>query len=238
MHVLFQDNAWVDTDVAVKIADLYKEDLAFAPDDAPNGRLFFFDNLDAHESEQFQTAMKPLRGRLMTFPPNMTDVLQPGTSWQVRRMPTTCECSLLQLLKALKQSSVDAGVGRYLKHRIATYLDDELENAQFMEKWTDGKFTTRERRVLITKWAGQAWDDFVARGGHKKYFTDTGCLMPTDGSTPAIKLQGLPTYRYPPYGIPLKFEIQIDTSSDESSSDDDNAFDSDVDSNAAGNPWR
>ena len=77
--MLFQPNAWVDTDTAVAIAELYKKDPVFAEEEAPeHGRLFFFDNLDAHLSDNFETAMEPLQGHLFSFPPNMTDVLQPG----------------------------------------------------------------------------------------------------------------------------------------------------------------
>ncbi|CEP03882.1 hypothetical protein PBRA_003489 [Plasmodiophora brassicae] len=72
--VLFQKHAWVDADTAIKIVRGYGEDPAFAAEDSD--RTFLCDNLDAHKDPRFQSAISPL-GRLMYFPPNVTDLLQP-----------------------------------------------------------------------------------------------------------------------------------------------------------------
>lgn len=75
VKVHFQQCAWVDTKTAVNIAQAMKSDPAFAYDDPE--RVFFCDNLDAHKASEFVNTMKPL-GDLLFFPPNVTDMLQPG----------------------------------------------------------------------------------------------------------------------------------------------------------------
>ena len=48
-----------------------------------------------------------------------------------------------------------------MKYLIASKLDAQLdEDAVLMSKWIEGKFTVSERRVLITKWVGEACDEF------------------------------------------------------------------------------
>lgn len=75
MVVHFQECAWVDTKTAVKISQSMKSDPAFSKPDPE--RVFFCDNLDAHAAPDFVDSMKPL-GELIFFPPNVTDMLQPG----------------------------------------------------------------------------------------------------------------------------------------------------------------
>ena len=71
MHVLFQENAWVDVKTAVKIAELYRCDPAFSEN---LKRLLICDNLDAHPSSDFKKAMLSL-GELVYLPANVTDLL-------------------------------------------------------------------------------------------------------------------------------------------------------------------
>ena len=60
---------------------------------------------------------------------------------------------------------VDAGAGRMMKYLIASRLDAQLDSdAGFMSKWIDGKFSASERRILITKWIGEAWEQLCDAG--------------------------------------------------------------------------
>jgi hypothetical protein len=72
VNVLFQENAWVDTATAVKIAAIYRQDPAFCTD---RPRLLIGDNLDAHCSDKFKEAIDRV-GDLVFLPPNVTDLLQ------------------------------------------------------------------------------------------------------------------------------------------------------------------
>ncbi|CEO98379.1 hypothetical protein PBRA_006493 [Plasmodiophora brassicae] len=100
------------------------------------------DNLQAHKAPEFVDAMKPL-GEIVLFPPNVTDLLQP----------------------------VDAGAGRMMKYLIASRLDNQMDNdAAFSSKWLAGRFTAPERRILITRWVGEAWEELCQAGYIRKYF--------------------------------------------------------------------
>src|SRR5690242_10514168 len=73
--VHFQQCAWVDTKTAVNNAQAMKSDPVFVNKDTE--RVFLCDNLDAHKAVDFVNAMESL-GSLVFFPPNVTDLLQPG----------------------------------------------------------------------------------------------------------------------------------------------------------------
>jgi hypothetical protein len=100
-----------------------------------------------------------------------------------------------------------------MKYLIASKLDDQLQNdAGFMSKWIDGKFTAAERRILITEWAGDAWEDLCNGGYIRKNFEKTGCLIGTVGArVDKINIQGLPEYQY---CRSVPFVIELDNSSD------------------------
>ena len=162
-------------------------------------RLFICDNLDAQISDDFTEAMKPI-GSLFYLAPNMTGELQP----------------------------IDAGPGRYIKHRMGVELDLALDEPRFREKWMGGKFTARERRVLITKWVGSAFETLCnVQGGIIRYFEKTGCLLHVNGEKNKINLQGMPEYGFDG-GAMTDFVINLDESSDDD--DDSTVFSEDNDS--------
>ena len=104
-------------------------------------------------------------------------------------------------------------------------LDECLESPDFLDKWESGRFTARERRVWITRWVGQAWQEFVESERADRYFLKTGCLIPVDGSPNTINLQGLPGYTFGPKEN-RRFLIDVDSEDDDYSSDDDAEGDS------------
>jgi hypothetical protein len=65
-----------------------------------------------------------------------------------------------------------------LKRLADQYIDEhEVE-------WVQGKYTVGQRRVLLTKWVGQAWDDIHAEDGDmiRRAFKQVGLGLPIDGS--------------------------------------------------------
>jgi hypothetical protein len=84
-----------------------------------------------------------------------------------------------------------------MKYRIASQLDAQLDSdAAFMSKWVKGKFTASERRILITKWVGEAWEEFRKQPYIYKYFEKTGCLLGTVKADPSkISIQGIKDYQ-------------------------------------------
>ena len=64
-------------------------------------------------------------------------------------------------------------------------------------------FTASERRILITRWAGEAWRRICTEEKYDsiryKCWLNTGCLITADGSDDSlIKPEGLPNYQVPP----------------------------------------
>ena len=101
------------------------------------------------------------------------------------------------------------------KHRPVTWSDGAWKNEaevhwqllpalskeDNLQKWEDGKITASEKRILITKWVGEAWDIIFKSGKYNqdKFFEHTGCLLTLDGSEDhLIKIQRLPDYKPPP----------------------------------------
>ena len=66
----------------------------------------------------------------------------------------------------------------------------------------DNKFTASERRILITHWAGNAWEKLISSKYEsfiRKCWQKTGCLMTADGSDDTlIKPEGMVGYSAPP----------------------------------------
>jgi hypothetical protein len=154
VHVLFQKSAWVDRTTALRITQLYKQDEAINTDQE---NLFFCDNLDAHTAPHFRRMLaEKCTGVLWLLPANKTDFFQP----------------------------VDAGAGSHLKTLVAKRLEEKLENdADFLNRWCDGRFSASEYRILITQLVGQAFQDMCTakETPFRRYFEKTGCLMTTDG---------------------------------------------------------
>ena len=61
----------------MNISEAMKSDPVFSEHDP----IFFCDNLDAHCAPDFVNSMKSL-GQLVFFPPNLTDLLQPGQPYE------------------------------------------------------------------------------------------------------------------------------------------------------------
>ena len=76
-------------------------------------------------------------------------------------------------------------------------MDSWLEDDDNLEQWHD-KISAKNRRVLMTKWTGQAWRELREdRDFFTKLFEKTGCLMTADGSRDdMIKPQGLEDYAF------------------------------------------
>src|SRR5712671_4536918 len=76
----------------------------------------------------------------------------------------------------------DTVVNRSLKARIEELADQYIDEHEV--EWVEGKYTVGQRRVLLTKWVGQAWDDIHAEDGDmiRRAFKQVGLGLPIDGS--------------------------------------------------------
>ena len=84
-----------------------------------------------------------------------------------------------------------------MKKKIEQSLDKWLEVEDNIDKWHD-KLTAKERRILMTKWVGDAWNELQCyQDFFRKAFQRTGCLMTIDGSEDyLIKPQGYESYEF------------------------------------------
>ena len=172
VDVYYQENAWADTKVSVEWVQK-----TLSPSVKDDERFVpFCDNLTAQVSEEFKESVSKLNGVVWYGLPNATDLWQP----------------------------VDAGYAQILKTLICQaqrrWLDDDV-NA---EKWYghDSSFTSKERRILITHWIGEAYEKLTSvEYDHLRLrvWQKTGCLITADGSDDQlINPEGLKNYVVPP----------------------------------------
>jgi hypothetical protein len=122
-----------------------------------------------------------------------------------------CFRSLLPPETTDNTQPVDAGLAKQLKNEIGHELEDWLDDDINLEKWETGKMSASEKRILITKFVGAAWETMFSREDFNPdvYFQKTGCLLTLDGSEDhLVNIQGLPNYKPP-------FQRMNDDSDDE-----------------------
>jgi hypothetical protein len=75
----------------------------------------------------------------------------------------------------------DTVVNRSLKARIEELADQYIDEHE--RDWVEGKYSVSQRRVLLTKWVGQAWEDMHAEDSDMmQAFQQVGLGLPIDGS--------------------------------------------------------
>lgn len=86
---------------------------------------------------------------------------------------------------------IDAGIGSILKCLMAQVQDEWLDDEDNLLAWegdpeSTQKLDTKSRRILITKWAGEAWERLTSMEHYRdtiwKCFQKTGGLMTVDGT--------------------------------------------------------
>ena len=84
-------------------------------------------------------------------------------------------------------------VNRPLKARIKELVDQYID--EHKRDWVEGKYLISQRRVLLTKWVGQAWEDMHAKDGDiiRQAFMHVRLGLPIDGSRDhEIKIKDFP----------------------------------------------
>ena len=87
----------------------------------------------------------------------------------------------------------DTVVNRSLKARIEELADQYIDANE--RDWVEGKYSVSQRRVLLTKWVGQAWEDMHTEDSDIIWqaFQQVGLGLPIDGSRDyEIKIKDFP----------------------------------------------
>jgi hypothetical protein len=87
----------------------------------------------------------------------------------------------------------DTVVNRSLKARIEELADQYIDENE--SDWVEGKYSVSQRRVFLTKWVGQAWEDMHTEDGDmiRQAFQQVGLGLPIDGSRDhEIKIKDFP----------------------------------------------
>ena len=149
--VMFQKKAWADRKF---IIDHTKNNLCpFIRANLPPEleKVYFCDNLDSQLQQSFVDALKSVNCFRWLLPVKSTSETQP----------------------------VDAGLGRLVKLLISQEFEVWLEHEDNLEIWENGKLSASEKRVLITKFVGAAWEKVFLSGKYNPaaFFEKTGCLL-------------------------------------------------------------
>ena len=133
--------------------------------------------------------------------------LEKDCKTEVTFIPGGCT-SLIQPLDVVINKPFKAIVKRLATQHMQERLDD----------YVNGTITAGERRILFTKWVGQAWEEMsLKKEMIKRSFIKAGIAVAIDGSQDdEINIEGLENY-------------QVDLSDDESSDDLFSESDSDED---------
>jgi hypothetical protein len=169
VEVMFNPKAWSNTDLMVEwIKHLYTSstNYPFFPRHSTQRppRLLSLDVFSGQKTTEVINTFKSIRCTTSFIPSGTTCVIQ------------VC----------------DTVVNRSLKARIEELADQYIDEHEV--EWVEGKYSVSQRRVLLTKWVGQAWDDMHAEDGDmiRKAFKQVGLGLPIDGSQDhEIKIKSL-----------------------------------------------
>jgi len=174
IDVYFQPNTWMDTNVNLQWTDKTLE--PFVKEQKLERYVLLLDNLEAHCADDFKTAVSDQNGLVWYGLPDGIDLWQP----------------------------VDAGYAQVLKSLISKEHQDWLDRDDNADRWfqNDNPYSAKERRILITNWAGEAWKR-LSRPEYdhlrKSCWVKTGCMLTSDGSEDdLVKPEGLNDYKVPP----------------------------------------
>eukprot|EP01035_Chromulina_nebulosa_P021067 gene21067-27297_t len=133
------------------------------PDGPPLKTLLFCDNLDSQVHEGFLHSLHELDASRYCLPPGETEMTQP----------------------------IDGGCGAVVKMIIGQIQDEWLDVEGNLDAWEGDpnatyKLDASMRRILITKWVGEAWERLTTYAAYKdtfrRCFEVTGALITADGT--------------------------------------------------------
>ena len=104
---------------------------------------------------------------------------------------------------------LDVAINKPLKNRISQLAD--LHYDEHFDKWHKGSYTVGDRRILLTKWVGQAWREFHAQQASliTSTFRKLGLSLAVDGSEDAeISVKDIPDIEVGDWRLPDQDDVQ------------------------------
>ena len=102
---------------------------------------------------------------------------------------------------------LDVAINKPLKNRIGELADIHYE--EHFEKWNTGSYTVGDRRIMLTKWVGQAWRELHTQQADviRQTFRKLGLSLAVDGSEDhEISVKDIPGLEVGDWRLPLDQE--------------------------------
>ena len=106
---------------------------------------------------------------------------------------------------------LDVAINKPLKHRIEQQANAHYE--QNFKEWKAGQYSVSDRRVMLTKWVGQAWTELHKDHGEliRQTFRRVGLSLAVDGSEDReIKVKDIPDIEVGDWHLNLPASMQED----------------------------
>ena len=158
-------------------------------DDACRNKLLI---ADVHRAQTTEAVQDILLGECRTA----VALVPPGTTSLVQPLDVSVNSEFKSIVERLQNQHMHSNVSLYI----------------------EGKITASQRRVLITKWVGQAWAEVCANKDMiYRAFQKCGISVPIDGSKDSlINIKGLTAYKVDPEEPEGLFELDSDDSDTDS----------------------
>ncbi len=103
------------------------------------------------------------------------------------------------------QAVIGDEMGRFLKTKVAEFYRQDFESSQERtDAYTDGKVSASERRILVSRWLGEAWKIWKSFPGMiTTSFKRMGAFNDIHGrENHLVKVRNMYSYEVPPRGSP------------------------------------
>ena len=128
VQVAFQPKAWCDESMMKKwISEQWGNIFINPPTTGSTGKILVADVHRAQQTDGVKALLKKKNTKLVNVPPGCTSRVQP----------------------------LDVSFNKPFKDVVRQQFEKHLE--ENLQRYTEGKISASERRVLVTKWVGKAW---------------------------------------------------------------------------------
>ena len=190
VKVYFQPKAWCDESIMKQwVCDEWGNVFTNPLSTGSSGKILVADVHTAQQTDAVKRLLVNKKTVLVNVPPGCTSCVQP----------------------------LDVSVNKPFKNRVREQFEKHLD--ENLDRYVERKLTASERRVLTTKWVGNAWEklsenkDMIIRS-----FVKCGITNNLDGSEDdQVNIRGLEDYKMP---LPEE-EYHLQMSSEEEEDDED-----------------